>query len=148
MMSSTDYLALFQDRHRQFDELIELSRRQAALVETDDYPRLLALLGTKQRVLGRLEELGRQHPRLWQNWRVDRDGLAPAIRRQCEDVLARSEDVLAEMLEHERASTSVLEARRVATREQLQAVAAGVNVNDAYRDSLAPVTHRHLDEGS
>lgn len=145
MPSPRDFLETFGDRRRCFAELLELSQRQLALVEQDDYPQLLGLLGGKQKIIARLELIGRSRPRLWEEWRAERDCLAPPVRQACEQTLAESEALLARLLEHERASTDTLVRRRDHTARQLRAVATGSHVNHAYGDSLAPATHRHLD---
>jgi hypothetical protein len=141
----SDYFRTFQDRRQCFADLLELSRRQLQLVETDDYPQLLGLLGGKQQILGRLEAISIREPRLWDEWRRERDRVAVATRQACEQTLADTEVLLAELLEHERISTDTLARRREQTARQLQAVAGGSRVNQAYRDCLAPATHRHLD---
>jgi hypothetical protein len=145
MPAPSEYFRMFQDRRTCFADLLELSRRQLQLVETDDYPQLLGLLGGKQQIIGRLEAISSREPRLWEAWRRERDSLAPVVRQACEETLAETEVVLAELLEHERISTDTLARRREQTARQLQAVSGGSRVNQAYRDCLAPVTHRHLD---
>jgi hypothetical protein len=147
-MNAPDFLTLFVQRRQHFSELLQLSRGQLALVEADDHAQLLSLLGAKQRVIGRLEELGQHRPELWQEWRRDRDRLSPTQRSSCEATLAETESLLAELLENERVCTETLSRRRDATRRELQRVVHGSHVNQAYRDSLAPSTHRHLDVGN
>jgi hypothetical protein len=144
MPASPDFLQTFADRRQCFVELLELSRRQLGLVESDDYPQLLGLLGGKQRIIGRLETIGKARPRLWDDWRQARDRLAPRDRQACEQTLAETEALLAQLLEHERISTECLARRRDQTAQQLRAVATGSRVNQAYGESLAPATHRHL----
>jgi hypothetical protein len=145
MPAATDFLTLFADRRQCFAELLELSRRQLELVEADDYTQLLGLLGGKQQILGRLEALGRGRPALWDDWRSGREHLPPPARQACDEVLAETEALLARLLEHERTSTEALARRRDQTARELRTVAAGSRVNLAYRDSFAPLTHRHLD---
>lgn len=145
MLAESDYLRTFRERRQCFAELLLLSREQLGLIDGDDYPRLLAILGNKQRVIGRLEEIGKSQPRLGQTWQSQRDRLTPAARRACDETLAETESILATLLEQERISTDHLASRREATRQQLECVTAGAQVQEAYRDSLAPVTHRHLD---
>jgi hypothetical protein len=82
MPSSRDFLETFGDRRRCFADLLELSQRQLALVEQDDYPQLLGLLGGKQQIIGRLELIGRSRPRLWEEWREERDRLVGDQRRK------------------------------------------------------------------
>jgi hypothetical protein len=145
MLSLPDFLQTFADRRQCFVELLEFSKRQLGLVEADDYAQLLGLLGGKQRIIGRLETIGKGRPRLWEEWRALRDRLSPPERQACERTLAETESLLAQLLEHERAGTECLTRRRDQSARELRAVATGSRVNEAYGESLAPVTHRHLD---
>lgn len=142
-----DFLQTFTDRRHCFAELRALSLEQLSLIDTDDYSRLLSILGSKQRIIGRLEEIGRTHPLLWQDWKLRRDRLESDTRTDCDAILAETEAILADLLEHERASTDHLSRRRDETQLQLQRVTTGTQAQAAYRDSLAPTTHRHLDIG-
>jgi hypothetical protein len=145
MPPAPDFLTTFNDRRHCFAELLALSQLQSELVESDAYSQLLGLLGGKQQILGRLEEIGKGRPRLWDDWRAQRERLAGPAREACEQILAETEALLARLLEHERVSTEKLARRRDQTALELRTVTAGVRVNQAYRDALAPVTHRHLD---
>jgi hypothetical protein len=145
MSPASEFLQTFADRRQCVADLLELSQRQLELVEADDYSRLLGLLGGKQQIISRLEEIGKGRPRLWDEWREERGRLTPDVRRSCEQTLAETEDLLARLLEQERVSTESLARRRDHTARELQSVAAGSRVNQAYGESLAPVTHRFLD---
>ena len=145
MPPATDFLRTFADRQQHIAELLELSQRQLDLVESDDYSRLLGLLGGKQQIISRLEDIGKGRPRLWEEWRAERDRLPAPDRQACEQALAETEALLARLLEQERVSTESLARRRDHTARELRSVAAGSRVNQAYGDSLAPVTHRLLD---
>jgi len=145
MPSETEFLRTFADRRQCIAELLELSQRQLGLVESDDYSRLLGILGGKQQIISRLEDIGKGRPRLWEEWREQRDRLAPRDRQACEQTLAETEALLERLLEHERVSTENLARRRDHTARELRSVVAGSRVNQAYGDSLAPVTHRLLD---
>lgn len=145
MTSALDFIATFKDRRQCFADLLQISRSQLGLVETDDYPQLLRLLGGKQQIISRLEAISNRNPDLWEKWRGERQRLAPQTREICEQTLAETESLLAELLEHERIATETLSHRRDQTARQLAAVAGGSRMNEAYRDCLAPVTHRHLD---
>ncbi len=144
-MPAANFNKTFHDRRQCFAELLELSQRQLGLVETDDYTQLMRLLAGKQQIIVRLETISRGAPRLWDDWRRERDQLPAASRAACEQTLAETEALLARLLEHERVSTETLSRRRDATQAQLRSVAGGARVNQAYRDTLAPVTHRLLD---
>lgn len=145
MPASIDFIATFTDRRQCFADLLQISRAQLELVETDDYAQLLRLLGGKQQIIGRLEAISGREPQLWDEWRCERERLAPGARAVCEQTLAETENLLAELLEHERVATETLAQRRDQTARQLAAVSGGSRANEAYRDCLAPVLHRHLD---
>ena len=145
VVASTNYLQCFVDRRQCFAELLQLSREQHQLIDTDDYTTLLVVLGNKQRVIGRLEEIARMNPYLGADWQTHRDRLPPTMRKGCEQVLAETEGILVDLMEEERQCTQFLTHRREETRLQLQGISAGQNAQSAYRDSLAPVTHRTLD---
>ena len=145
MPATPDFITTFEDRRQCFADLLRISQSQLELVETEDYSQLLRLLGGKQQIIGRLEAISSRLPRLWDDWRRERERLAPGARKACEQTLAETETLLSELLEHERVSTESLARRRDQTAQQLAAVAGGSRVNQAYRDALAPVTHRLLD---
>ena len=141
------FLQTFHERQKCFAELLDLARTQLESITNDDYTALLTILGNKQRVIGRLEEITRTQPQLWQDWQSGRDALDPYNRSACEASLAETEAILARLMEHEHISTEHLTRRREETQLQLQSIASGTRTNNAYRDSLAPVTHRLLDVG-
>lgn len=145
MPPATEFLKTFAERRRCVADLLELSQRQLRLVESDDYSQLLGLLGGKQQIIGHLEAIGTGRPRLWEEWRLERDSLAPPARAACERELSETEALLAQLLEHERVSTETLARRHDQTVRELRTVTVSSRVNSAYRDSLAPVTHRHID---
>lgn len=139
------YLDLFTTKRDRCRALLELSRRQATLIARDDYTGLLDVLGRKQLILAELDNLKTEHATALARWRIDRDGLDDTARSDCETVLAETETLVARLVDVERSSTESLAARRDTTRDELESLAGGAAVNDAYRDSLAPSTHRHLD---
>lgn len=141
----SDFLRIFKSRREYCQALLELSSRQSDLIAEDDYEHLLMVLGQKQHLLGRLEALNQSQPELWSDWRNRRDSFDPDLLDDCEHVLAETESILAELVQHENASTEFLTRRRDAARQQLQSVSHGADVHNAYRDNLAPATHRHLD---
>lgn len=146
-MTSThmiDYPKLFAVRLEYSRALLKLSLQQQDLIEQDDYTQLLDVLGQKQRLLGQLDQYTRQLPQLWEKWKADRDQLPTDQRETCETILQQSEAVLSALLQNEDTSTQSMVDRRNQTREQLKSLNQGGRVGEAYRDNLAPVTHRHL----
>ena len=142
-----EILEILKERREHCRELLKLSRVQRRLIDLDNYAGLLDVLGRKQRILGSLDVLSRRHPELKEAWQANRATFDAGLREECEHVLAETEALFAELLEEETGSTEHLTRRRDATRKQLEAVSQGPQVHAAYRDSLAPSTHRHLDVG-
>lgn len=141
----TDFSGVFELRRDYCRALLDLSNEQRKFIAADDFTELLAVLGKKQRILGRIDELTRQRPNLWRNWKSQRDEMAPEIREQCDHLLAETEALLADLLAEEQRSTEELTDRRDETQTQLQEISRGTRVHEAYRDGLSPSTHRHLD---
>lgn len=145
--SISHILTILKTRREHCRDLLVLSRQQSQLIDADDYTQLLEVLGQKQRILGRLDEINQQHPDLKGQWQLHRKTAETLVRDDCEHVLAEMEAILAELLNTEKESTDQMIARRDATQRRLKAVSSGAQVHAAYRDSLAPATHRHLDVG-
>jgi hypothetical protein len=145
ILDQSNMLTVLNARRQHCRSLLDLSRRQRSLIDASDYSQLLSILGQKQRLLGRLDELNKEHPDLKSRWKQIRDAGDPDWRDDCEHVLAETESILAELIEEEEQSTDYLTRKRDATQKELHAVTEGSRVHDAYRDSLAPATHRHLD---
>ena len=144
-LSVSDFLTAFKTRRKFCRALLKLSRQQRALIDEDDYTQLLIILGRKQRILGHLEDLKKEHPGLLKCWKTGRSGIDPEVRDDCEHILAETETILSELVHKEATSTEHMNRRRDATRKQLQSLNQGTEVNQSYRDNLAPATSRHLD---
>lgn len=140
----TDMLDLFEFRREHCRLLLELSRQQRELIDAGDFTKLVLVLGQKQRILGRLDESNSRFSEIRRQWPQLQTTLEPALRAKCDETLKATETLLAELLREEQQSTEHLIKRRDATQKQLQAIARGTEVHHAYRESLAPVTHRHL----
>ncbi len=146
-LDAAGILDVMKKKRQHFRSLLDLSRRQRGLIDSSEFSQLLTVLGQKQRLLGRLEELNKQYPDLRSLWGAQKETGDPEWRDDCEHVLAETEVILAELLQEEQQSTDHLAKRRDDTRKELQTVSQGTAVNEAYRDSLAPSTHRHLNLG-
>ncbi|TWU12960.1 hypothetical protein CA54_17860 [Symmachiella macrocystis] len=142
-----NFVRIFAAHRECCSRLLELSHNQDRLIIEDDYTQLLVVLGKKQKVLNQMEEYAKHRPRIQALWKLQRDELDTETRRQCEDLLNGTESDLAELVRQEQASTDRIEERRAATQQDLQNLDQGGRVSEAYRDSLAPATHRRLDIG-
>ena len=141
----SNILQIMKTRRQHCHSLLTLSKQQRELIDTDDYSQLLTVLGKKQRILGRLDELSSRHPNFGRQWQSQRDSLDSKTRKEGECVLSEIEAILSELLELEKESTTVLSHRRDETKRQLETLSQGTQTHEAYRDTLAPVTSRHLD---
>ncbi len=140
-----EILEVLKHRRTHCRALLDLSRRQSQVIEASDYSSLLGVLGQKQRILMRLDEINKQYPELGSRWTTLRESADPDLRRQCDDVISEIEAVLAELMMTEKEGAEELSQRRDATRLQLASIAQGVHVNETYRDNVAPFNHRFLD---
>ena len=138
-------LQIMKTRRQHCHSLLRLSKQQRELIDTVDYSQLLTVLGKKQRILGRLDELTSRHPDFGSQWQTQRDSLDSKIRKEGELILSDIEKILSDLLELEQESTTVLSLRRDETKRQLETLSQGTQTHKAYRDNLAPVTSRHLD---
>jgi hypothetical protein len=140
-----DILDVLKHRRTHCQDLLNLSQRQNQVIDASDYSSLLGVLGQKQRILGRLDEINRRYPELGRQWAALRETGIAGVRRECEGVISETEAILAELVQTEKDGAEQLGQRRDATRRQLESIAQGVHVNETYRDNIAPFSHRFLD---
>jgi hypothetical protein len=138
---------VLDERRANCRQLLDLARQQNRFIQSNDYSQLMSILGQKQRILGRMDEFNRRHADLARKWITLRETGQTDLRGRCETALSEIETILAELLELEKEGAEHLTQHRDATRRQLESISQGSRVHDVYRDSLAPVSHRHLDLG-
>lgn len=138
--------AILEQRRDTCRQLLELSYAQLQHIRAQDYTSLLLLLTEKQNVLARHDGLSQQfsNARLQEWWEESRDTLEPVWQQKCRSAIQDTEQILEQLLAHEQQCTDLLTQHRNSTYDQLQAISHGNRVHDAYRDNLAPRTHRHL----
>lgn len=141
----TDFQAVFHERRTCFAGLLELSRRQPALIEQGDYSALLALLGRKQHLIDQLDRLAAAVPDVVTRWQSQKITLSDETRRVCDAELAAGEAVLQQILEIEQQSQQQLSERRDVVRHQLMGVASAGRAAAAYEETAARSTNRHMD---
>src|SRR5580698_3429718 len=124
-----DVLDVLKQRHAHCRQLLDLSRRQNRVIDASDYSSLLGILGQKQRVLARLDELKRRYPELGEQWTALRDQGRPEVRSQCEGIISEIEAMLAELVQTEKVGAEQLIRRRDTTQKQLESIAQGFQVN-------------------
>ena len=124
--------------------LLQQSQRQRSLIAADDYTQILEVIARKQNLLEQWDELRRRQPDLGGVWRRRRPHLPAGVREECERLLAEIETLYTQLLKEEQDSTDFLTERRDSAQRRLQEISNGARVHQAYRDGLAPSTHRHL----
>ena len=142
-----EMVAALETRRGTCRQLLELSHAQLAHIQRADYTGLLRLLTEKQNLLSQQDALSQRYPNtvLRQWWVESRENLDPAWKQRCRYAMQETEQILEQLLSHEQQCTDLLTQQRNATYDQLQTISQGSRVHAAYRDNLAPLTHRHLD---
>lgn len=140
-----DFLSTLAERQACYEQILQLSRRQADLIAHDDYTELLVVLGQKQRLIGRLEEIVGSQPQFWGEWKSCRPHLAANVARACEECIARTEQLLTDLALQEAACAQKLLDRKNDTRTQLAALQTVQRTQSGYQTTSAPLPHRLLD---
>lgn len=138
---------LVQRKHACLRELRALGEQQDAWITAGDFDRLFALLAAKEQLLERLQQIERaldpyrgENPeaRCWES---------PAARRQTALLAAECEELLQQILLHERASETLLAAYRDRAAAMLVAAQEAGQARHAYT-SQASVAYTELDLSS
>ncbi len=135
----TDLLAeLIRRKQECLVQLREMGRHQLALIQQESMAALMDLLGTKQRMLIRLEQVERaldpfrgQDPET-RTWRSSES------RRACREAIQACEALLAEILALERQSEQELTRRRDETARRLRCAQGASEARGAYAALATP----------
>lgn len=109
---ATQLLDLLTEQRSQHRRLQLLTERQRILVADDDPQNLLALLAERQGVVDGLGALNQRLAPYRETWTRTYHELDPATRRQVKELLEESNELLAAVLNSDRADTETLGARR------------------------------------
>jgi hypothetical protein len=120
-------LDVLQRRREYCRSMLELSRRQAGLIDDGNFTELLQLIAQKQRVLDDLAELGRSFGGIVDFWKSVRDRLAADVRSKCQSAIDDAESLLAESMALEKQGTTVLTQRRDETQGRLKEIGESAN---------------------
>ncbi len=132
--SADEMQTLFQHRFEYSRLLTELTEEQSTFISSQDYSGLIELLMRKQTVIEALHQYSNGQPPLQQQWKELRDSLNSQARSECEQLLEATEQNLAVVMEKEATCTQQMQSQRDHTRAQLEVVAGGIAVQDAYHD--------------
>ncbi len=141
-MTNDDYLAAFRTRRECCRALLELSREQMALIETDDYAALIDLLQMKQRLV---DELVGPSDAPWKSWKTDRNALSPSTQAMGDALLEETEQLLQTLLAEEHLGTETLTTRRDASERELALLHSSQQIDSAYRPAPSVGSRLGLD---
>lgn len=136
-------IARLRERRDLSCRLAELSERQRLALGDRDYESLIGILSEKQTLLERLAVLSAAA----RNWSAERVFVSPGERAEGEALLNEGTRLLGEAARLETDDIAELTAQRNAAQAALQEISSAGQVHSAYRDALAPATHRSLDVG-
>lgn len=146
-MSATtpnEFFSAFHLRQACCEALLELSVRQSELIVQDNYTEMLEVLHSKQSLIDHLGLLSKQQQHLQTTWKSQRERMAATDRAKCEEILSKTERLMAAVLSSEQSSTQELMARRQMTERELRSLSAGVQAQLAYQ-SRPPTIASRLD---
>lgn len=143
-LTAQHFQTYFKQRRDAFQELLRLSQKQYQHIVGDEYSELLVVLADRQQTIDRVVSSRSEYGQVVENWRQLRDQLADSSRSQCDELLAEAEQLLTQVMKADEACTTELQARRDATKGQLQRIACGSQAHRAYA-SEEDSTHRFLD---
>jgi flagellar biosynthesis/type III secretory pathway chaperone len=129
--------ALISTKQQVLDILVQLSRRQLALIDAGEMTTLLKLLAGKQTVMNQLQVLERELSAFRDEDPEQRTWGSAAERTACQVRAGQCNSLLAEAIDLEKRAEAAMVDRRQAAAVALAAVHAGANTRAAY-DALPP----------
>jgi hypothetical protein len=129
------------------ESLLNCSKRQLPLIDSEQYSELREVISLKQRLLEQWEVVKRERPQFVRTWQVRKAHLSSEDRNTCETLIVEIEKLYEQLLTEEQQGIETLMHRRDQTQSQLQGISNGARAQRAYLDNLAPATHRHIDVG-
>lgn len=138
----TDQLAELMDRKLAcLSQLREIGRRQAALIADGDLTELLRLLAAKQHLIGALQGVERALVPFRDEQPEARQWRSAEARARCARKASLCRQLLAEIVEQEKAGEARLAQRRDDVAQQLNQVHSARRARGAYCAESAPAAH-------
>jgi len=129
--------ALIPTKQQVLEILVQLSRRQLALIGAGEMTTLLKLLAGKQTVMNQLQTLERELTPFRDEDPERRVWTSPQERTACQVRAEQCNALLAEAMDLEKRAEAAMVERRQAAATALAAVQAGANARAAY-DAIPP----------
>jgi len=126
--------------------LLELSRKQGALIAANDGDELLRVLSEKQRLIERHQEIQKDAEVWRERWETERERLPESERRPVEEAWEALRSAMGEVVKVEEEARSALQESQNATGEDLNRVQKGKQVHRAYGAPPPPGAARFHDK--
>ena len=130
-----------------YTSLLDLSRQQKYLIEEGDIDQLLATLGQKQQILGRVAEIEGKLRTYKDRWNELRQTMSADDRSMIDLALSTVEDLLAELIGMEQECEQLLVGQINVVQHDLEDVSNARGVNDAYSMTARPEPSHLLNYG-
>ena len=124
--------ALITTKQQVLEILVQLSRRQLALIDAGEMTTLIKLLAGKQTVMNQLQTLERELSPFRDQDPEQRLWASPAERTACQVRAEQCNALLMEAMDLEKRAEAAMVERRQATARSLAAVQAGADARAAY----------------
>lgn len=138
-------LTMLEQEKAIYDKLMELSRRQRAIVEQGDAEPLLALLDQRQTLIDQLVALNAQLEPYRRDWPDLWSQLNETQQEEVRQAMDQVQRMLDHILEADEKDRTTLTARRQRVGQQINKVQQGTNVNRAYATGRIDTTPRFTD---
>lgn len=131
---------LLEHKYECLTHLRDLGDRQLERIDADDMTALMKVLSAKQRLLGELQSIeGALDPFRGQSPQ-DRHWASPKDRTRCSDLMARCQQIFAEIVRQERTAETSLVRRRDEAEGRLQGMHLAAGAQRAYLQEEAWTT--------
>ena len=142
-MAISRFEELFDNRRAYCRGLLNLSRLQQELIDTENYRDLFSLLAQKQTMLDAFQVAEGERQATLVAWKSERQMLNATVRERCEQILFETESLLRQLFEQEEAGANQIRAQRDDTQRELNAIAGSGNIRAAYDlDDRSPLQSR------
>lgn len=125
-------IVLLGEQSELYGQLAALSETQRGLITGNEPERLLGLLGERQKLLDRLEELAARMRPYQKTWPRMRPLVSPAEVQEVDRLLAKVNGLLATIIEQDKADSQLLAARKSVTGQEMSSLKASRTAGAAY----------------
>jgi hypothetical protein len=131
-LDSTALIALLTEQRTLYSQLGELAGTQRGLITGGEPEQLLSVLGERQKLVDRLDAIGRRMKPYLESWKGFRATMAPVDALRVDRLLGDVNTMLAGILEKDKADAQLLAARKSSTAKAMEAVSIGRQAGAAY----------------